>query len=300
MRCRRPGFPFHLGGLPLILAIVILAGCFPEPRNRSDRGPATGGEVGVEDRDVEIPDGYDPDSFGFDRDAVDGGMEMDLGLVQDDVERGLEDTDESSECNRCTQTQVCVEDLCEELPPCPCPQDSYCDPQIQRCIAGCLNDEACGAGRICDPSVAQCRDGCRQDIECASGQICVENACVDGCRQDGDCPDNHGCEANQCIDQSYRDVSTGVAISCALDYRRQTRCWGSTGLSSPPTDFFDALSVWFDLGCGIRTNDESIACWGPMASARTPPSGAYLSLSVRDRMSCAVRTDNGGVCWGES
>jgi hypothetical protein len=118
----------------------------------------------------------------------------------------------------------------------PCTTDADCDPQGQgyrgcavdtglcvcrddrgcgdgeRCntrgscqvIAGCVNNDDCGAGQFCDARDATCvpldvcgdATCCAIDGQCPFGSVCepITFRCVQGCRDEGDCRLGQGCE----------------------------------------------------------------------------------------------------------
>ncbi len=149
---------------------------------------------------------------------------------------------------------------------CPCPIESYCDLRMDRCVAGCLEDEGCAAGRICEGRA--CRDGCRGDDGCAAGSICEGTTCRAGCRADGDCADGAICDGSTCRGGCRRDgdcASGNIceATACRVGCRNDADCGGE--LCDPRTLTCRGGCRSDDacpLGqlCDLATNSCAIGC----------------------------------------
>ena len=67
-----------------------------------------------------------------------------------------------------------------------------------------------------------------------------------------------------------------------------------------PSGEFLSVSAGREHSCAVRT-DQSIVCWGDNQAGQTDsPSGEFLSVSAGYKHSCAMRTDQSAVCWGDN
>lgn len=94
---------------------------------------------------------------------------------------------------------------------------------------------------------------------------------------------------------SFRQVTSGVGFSCALDHEGQATCFGPEAPAHTPTDRFETLSAGLSQVCGVLA-DGRLACWGP---AHVPPVGQFAHLSCRNWRCCAIASDATLTCWGE-
>jgi hypothetical protein len=169
-----------------------------------------GGPAGRADADRDAIDPVDP----TDAPVADAAEQ-----VPSDADTGPA-ADSTTACPSCPAGKICSDGACIDVPEqCPCPRESYCDLESNRCVAGCLEDDQCApTGRICEPSTRQCRDGCRTDEKCGPGRICAlgsaasdaspaTGTCRPGCRSD------QGCE----IGQICEDRTSTCRVGCRTD-----------------------------------------------------------------------------------
>ncbi len=123
---------------------------------------------------------------------------------------------------------------------------------------------------------------------------------------------------------TYRSVSLGVGVHCALVNAGIAVCWGSgtlgdgrTTQSNVPvrvagTYFFTAVSSGNSYTCALTSNDRGV-CWGNNtqgslgdgleASSSTPVEVAgglqFRSLDASTH-TCGVTVDGEGYCWGQN
>lgn len=142
----------------------------------------------------------------------------------------------------CSDTQVCVDGECEDLPEhCPCPVESYCDLSTSSCVVGCTDDSQCSTGRICDDEARRCKTGCREDSACGSGRICENLLCQVGCRTDSTCGSGNICDDLECRPGCRRDstcahgsICDDRTQTCRAGCRHDADC-GSTGICDTTT-----------------------------------------------------------------
>lgn len=184
----------------LIVTMALLVGC------HDDRRPRRDSPTPIETNNPTTPD---------------AGNLTDTGTINP-----------SDPCNNaCSSDQVCVDGACQALPSgCPCPSGSYCNLSENRCVAGCLGDEDCGAERICDTDARQCIAGCNSNADCSGGKLCRLSIqeCVDPCQS------NASCNFNEiCGDESMCQLGMPCGIlficlnSCDGDAACETDCQGS-------------------------------------------------------------------------
>ncbi len=99
----------------------------------------------------------------------------------------------------------------------------------------------------------------------------------------------------------FKAVSAGGFHTCGIRSTNDTvACWGdnSNGQSTPASGTFKAISAGGFHTCGIRT-DDTVACWGSNVSGQSsPPSGTFKAISAGYAHTCAIRTDHAVACWG--
>jgi len=100
---------------------------------------------------------------------------------------------------------------------------------------------------------------------------------------------------------SFKMVSSGHYISCAIDDTDHAQCWGTDahGQCSPPTDqVYSDVSAGTVHSCGLRISGE-IDCWGSDSLNRTDsPPGVFVQMEASQLHSCAVNSDGLIECWG--
>jgi alpha-tubulin suppressor-like RCC1 family protein len=105
-----------------------------------------------------------------------------------------------------------------------CASDSYCDPGMLTCVAGCRADEACrtadadgGVSALrCDERTHTCVQ-CVTDGHCPIGNLCRGNTCAPGCDSARPCPTDLTCCTSACVDTRSNVSSCGVCgAACAV------------------------------------------------------------------------------------
>lgn len=102
---------------------------------------------------------------------------------------------------------------------------------------------------------------------------------------------------------SYSRVAVEVDYACAIRSDDQSiRCWGKPpeelGLLSPPEGPFIQIGLGIEAACGLSDVGE-IACWGDDLDGRaSPPEGQFVYLDVSDTYSCAIAGNGLVSCWG--
>jgi hypothetical protein len=92
---------------------------------------------------------------------------------------------------------------------------------------------------------------------------------------------------------------------CALDIGGRARCWSDDNydekLEAPEVPF-SAIGIGGNFGCGIRSTDEMLVCWGRIDGLPVnPPTGTFKALSPSNIGGglCGIRTDGTIACWPE-
>jgi alpha-tubulin suppressor-like RCC1 family protein len=90
-------------------------------------------------------------------------------------------------------------------------------------------------------------------------------------------------------------------VSCALVLAVATLLASAT-LSTAHAAGYRSLSAGGAHACGIRVDDDAIACWGDDTFGQaSPPAGRYASVVAGDYHSCGIRMlDGGAICWGRN
>lgn len=122
---------------------------------------------------------------------------------------------------QCSDSEQCVDGVCESLPPALCSTDNDCaDDEIcdrGRCAAGCRGDSDCPSGEVCG-SDNKCEFRCISDEQCVAldkGTMCQNGKCSTntGSGTGGSYGGHNGCEAyEQCNERGICE-----AIPCATD-----------------------------------------------------------------------------------
>ncbi len=90
--------------------------------------------------------------------------------------------------------------------------------------------------------------------------------------------------------------------SCALDPTGHVRCFDVNDhcVQRPPTETLRSFDTVDEVnGCGIRSTDDSVVCWGQGSFVKVPSDvGPIRQLSVSQTHACAVKKDQRLVCWG--
>jgi Regulator of chromosome condensation (RCC1) repeat len=114
----------------------------------------------------------------------------------------------------------------------------------------------------------------------------------------------------QPVSRNVTSVAVATGAVCGLDQAGQAFCDTSEYLpqSPPQGEEFLTLSIGIQFGCGIRSSDQSIACWAgaglgncdhsPPAGQLDAPAGAFTALASGAFSTCAIATDKTLHCWG--
>jgi hypothetical protein len=147
----------------------------------------------------------------------------------------------------CKANQICENSQCKDLPKqCPCPIESYCDLATNTCVAGCLGDTDCKAGRYCD-GAKKCKDGCRVG-ECGQNEICDAQKRVCTCALG-----YHRCSGS-CVKEGPTSCGPSCEI-CATDPNGKTSCSAS--------------------GCTLTCDSGFKSCGGSCAQCPTANATAF-------------------------
>ncbi len=106
------------------------------------------------------------------------------------------------------------------------------------------------------------------------------------------------------VNDQYKAISVGPPVSCGILSTGKMRCWGSLWTNAaaalPPDDGFDQASILAGDGCGTRTGDGKVVCWGidNRMLPREFPSGAVKAVALDDLATCILGASDGKVsCW---
>ena len=196
------------------------------------------------------------------------------------------------------------------------------------CSADCLSTEFCGngildatRGEVCDDHQGRSGNYCSAD--CSSGSQCsgTVGECDDWneCTQD-DCSGQLGCShlpvtdgtscesgAGSCRSGGcvVPELESGTNASCRLDSAGQLKCWGLASHADPAPGTYRDLEMAGSQACAIRTEDNTIHCWGSETDIDVPVDvrawDMDVGTNVSYRFSCAVTyVDRGLRCWGSN
>lgn len=93
-------------------------------------------------------------------------------------------------------------------------------------------------------------------------------------------------------------------FGCALDARRELRCWGWAGWpgedrTSPPAGEALQLGLGHYYGCAVMAPGR-VRCWGRGPERTEPPAGDRFTLVTSGwRAACALGDDGHVECWGK-
>lgn len=96
----------------------------------------------------------------------------------------------------------------------------------------------------------------------------------------------------------YNALSFGPTSACGIGIDRKLVCWGAS-LGQTPGDTVYSVRVGHDHACAVRTDDQSIVCWGDDSRGQTSaPPGSFYHLASGNGFSCGIRNDYRPFCWG--
>jgi len=100
---------------------------------------------------------------------------------------------------------------------------------------------------------------------------------------------------------TFQRVFSGYQHGCAQKADGTIVCWGrdTSGETSPPSGAFTTLALGEKLSCGLRPNGV-VECWG--SHLGVPKPGRFSALAVtthkdRDNTVCALRENKTLRCW---
>jgi|GEM_PF-2316214 len=105
-------------------------------------------------------------------------------------------------------------------------------------------------------------------------------------------------------------ISLSTHASCFVDDTGHAGCWAERYVSNqtivgteaaPPVDVvFDTIDMAQQFGCGIRSQDGQVECWGngSFVVDNVPTDGPFVDVAVAHSMACAARADGSVECWG--
>jgi alpha-tubulin suppressor-like RCC1 family protein len=100
---------------------------------------------------------------------------------------------------------------------------------------------------------------------------------------------------------TFLAVAAGAEHTCAQALDRTVMCWGNNddGQASPPPGQFYMVATGDRNSCAIR-DDNQVVCWGSNAAGQSSPGGTFGSISLGAAHGCGRRTGNYAVaCWGD-
>ena len=216
------------------------------------------------------------------------------------------DRDNCGECDHpCGDDEVCTDGTCDALPEsCPadgCPDGSYCDLVMDKCIPGCLQDVECSPYQSCEDrtcttcpsSLGNCdvpaEDGCEtnlqtSDLDCgACGHSCsADRTCMSGsCECAGTTTECDG----ECVDTATDDDHCGqCGHACPTIAHGANTCSGSACHLACNGGYHDCN--------GSCVSDDAVATCGSSCSPCTAPAHASPTC---DGTSCGFACDSGYV-----
>ena len=114
--------------------------------------------------------------------------------------------------------------------------------------------------------------------------------------------------ANPVPEGSFKALSIGYAVGCALRTDDTAVCWGKSramaAMGISPDDAFVQIVQGGLFACGLR-GDGQVICWGSVAdwastdTREAPqPQGTFVQIASCAYAVCGVRTDGTLACWG--
>ena len=109
------------------------------------------------------------------------------------------------------------------------------------------------------------------------------------------------------MDADFVSITLGDRNGCGLDADGEIHCFWSLDhwderpdVADPPSGSFERLAGGQTNFCGIRSDDQSIECWGDdRLEMSDAPSGAFIDLSLGMYGGCAIRAEENSIaCWG--
>jgi hypothetical protein len=96
--------------------------------------------------------------------------------------------------------------------------------------------------------------------------------------------------------ERFVGISVGL-FSCGLREDRTAVCWepDSPDVPQPPADRFNMLASDGYTACGVRTDSETLACWGD--AYNQIPTGKFESVAISSEYLCGLRSDKRLSCW---
>jgi cysteine-rich repeat protein len=197
------------------------------------------------------------------------------------------------------------------------------------CSADCESDESCGNGQLdpgemCDDYNQVDDDGCSNLCELGGGApTCPPSGCVAPKMGVGfgvacymtefgniTCKGQSSALNDDVPAGNWTDLDLEFQLACALDDQGLARCWGAEGATAdvaPAIAFDDVAVAQQATGCGIRSSDSHVECWGldgfynlvsdPAANLQEP----VTALAGGGNSFCAVKASDGSLaCWGSS
>ena len=95
-------------------------------------------------------------------------------------------------------------------------------------------------------------------------------------------------------------VALGTNSNCGIGTDGMAVCWADGYLSPSsvaPSIAFSAIATGTLHHCGIKSDDDSVVCWGDRAEQ--PPPGPFMAVDGKTDFLCGL-TDIGVECWGRN
>lgn len=163
-------------------------------------------------------------------------------------------------------------------------EQTFCDE------SQCPEDCADGLDNDTDGDI-DCNDAdCDRDPLCAGPEPCFDGV-LNGTETATDC----GGDCAGCVEWS--SIAVGTNDHCGTRSDGRVQCWGND-LFSTPAESFAVIDIGHNYACGIRSADNTIACWGASVGGVPVPTGAFTKVAVGLSHGCGVRQDGAIQCWG--
>ncbi|GKV22595.1 hypothetical protein SLEP1_g32453 [Rubroshorea leprosula] len=109
-------------------------------------------------------------------------------------------------------------------------------------------------------------------------------------------------EFNRSWVQSFSNITVGGEFVCGLLETGEIRCKGNINGSIgewPKGNNYRVISAGLRHACVINSSGD-LNCWGDIDRMDKAPQGKFLALALGENRSCALRTDETVVCWGQN
>ena len=96
-------------------------------------------------------------------------------------------------------------------------------------------------------------------------------------------------------------ISSGGALTCALDSNGAAVCWGPNWWKDRFADEFASISSGSGHACGVRLDGTAVCRGSNRYGQSAPPLDAdFVAISSGFEHSCGLRVDGTALCWGRN